>query len=739
MLDKPAGPANAAPPTGRSRVALRGPALPDATPGIALLFGSLRRRRLPLLACILLVPLLAAIAISRVTPRYTATGALIYEPSEYKSRELQSILRVDPTTEAVMASQAEILRSLRIAARVAERGNLYSNPEFNHALRPPGFWQRTLARLKDLLGLAPPPVQKAVYGPNQDDDRNATMLAVQASFDARTVKYSRVIEVSFTAENRQVAATAVNNAMDIYIKNQYAAKHKAVDVATQWLEKRAGELRHEVQAGEARIADYRARQGLAQGMHAGVEAERITHLTEELVRAKADLANAEARLDAARGRGGAAVQAAVAPSVVQLRAQQDQLSAQLQAQQSRLGPNHPEAISLRRQLADVQRAVAAETARVAAAAQGELRATRERAAELQRDLQQAEQAADQHRQAETPLNSMLRDVEASRQQLQAVLERIQQTAQQAALETSEAHEISQALPPTAPSFPRVVPLMAASLASGVLFGVLLAYLLELADTTLHCGEDARAALALPCFALLPEISRRRLGAVRVDEYASRKPVSPFAEQLRALRAGLWLDSDRPRVVAITATRAAEGKTTVALALGRAAAMGGERTLVVECDLRRPAFSRLMRARPAPAGLADCLRGNASPQDVILHEAHSGLDVIEAGRVGTDLPDLFLSGAMSEILDALRGEYDLILLDAPPAQSITEARIVAGLADATLLCVRWRTTPRGVLRQAVDRLEEAHANVVGTVLTRVDARAHLHSGHADADVYYRRRS
>jgi capsular exopolysaccharide synthesis family protein len=269
--------------------------------------------------------------------------------------------------------------------------------------------------------------------------------------------------------------------------------------------------------------------------------------------------------------------------------------------------------------------------------------------------------------------------------------------------------------------------------------MLLVYLLELADSTLHSGEDARTTLALPCYAMLPEVSRRRLGASRVDEYAVRKPISPFAEQLRALRAGLWLGTDRPGVVAITSTRAAEGKTSVALALARAAAMGGERVLVIECDLRHPTFSRLMRSKPAPAGLADCLRGKAKPQEVIQHDAITGLDIIEAGRVGIDVPDLFLSGAIAEILDSLRDEYDLIVLDSPPAQSITEARIVAGLADATLVCVRWRATPRDVLLQAVTRLEEAHAHVVGTVLTRVDARAHLHSGHADADVYYRRRS
>ena len=91
----------------------------------------LRRRKWLLLASIVLCPLLCAIAISQLTPRYTATGSLLYDASEYKLREMQSILRVDPVTDAVMASQAEVLRGIPVVEQVASRLNLHANPEFN--------------------------------------------------------------------------------------------------------------------------------------------------------------------------------------------------------------------------------------------------------------------------------------------------------------------------------------------------------------------------------------------------------------------------------------------------------------------------------------------------------------------------------------------------------------------------------------------------------------------------------
>ncbi len=126
------------------------------------------------LAVAALVPACAWIAIERTTPRYTASGSLIYEPSDYNVRELESILRTDPTTEAVMASQAEVLQSLKIAQRVAQQGNLFASPEFNPTLRPRSASRIAADRVWSVFGRSgerDPP--KAIYGPVPDPGRDA--------------------------------------------------------------------------------------------------------------------------------------------------------------------------------------------------------------------------------------------------------------------------------------------------------------------------------------------------------------------------------------------------------------------------------------------------------------------------------------------------------------------------------------------------------------------------------------
>jgi Mrp family chromosome partitioning ATPase len=136
-----------------------------------------------------------------------------------------------------------------------------------------------------------------------------------------------------------------------------------------------------------------------------------------------------------------------------------------------------------------------------------------------------------------------------------------------------------------------------------------------------------------------------------------------------------------------------------------------------------------------------LRGTAKLHDV-LHSDRTGvpgggMHFLPAGNPRGDTFGLFMGPEMARLLADARREYALVILDSPPVQAITEARVLAAVADATILCVRWRATPRDVVSYALELLEDAQARVTGIVLTRVDPRAHVRSGYADAEVYHPR--
>ena len=438
MLDGPAdiapSPPPAAPPQASAPRAAPSPdGMEHGSAALAAVLAVLRRRRAAIVLCVLLVPALAALALSRITPRYTATTAVIYEPSEYVLRELQSILRADPTNDALMASQAEIIRGLGIAERLADRLKLEAQPEFNPGLRPISPLRRLWGRFA-----GPPPAQSA------EDTRRDVIQAAQAAITVKPVKSSHVLEIGFTAADPALAARGANLAAELYIQDQLEAKITAVKRANTWLDSRIGDLRRDVRETEGRIASYRARQGLSQGVQAGLDTERASRLNTDLLAARNELAQLQSKLDAARGRAGATAQAAVAPSVILLRAKQAELSAQLQSLLTRLGPNHPNAMALRNQAADADRAVGAEIGRVVAATEAEMRAARTRTATLEQALKDAQTQQGQNAQAQIPLSAMERDAEASRALLQTVLEGMQRTAQQTAIERADARVISRA-------------------------------------------------------------------------------------------------------------------------------------------------------------------------------------------------------------------------------------------------------------------------------------------------------
>ncbi len=266
--------------------------------------------------------------------------------------------------------------------------------------------------------------------------------------------------------------------------------------------------------------------------------------------------------------------------------------------------------------------------------------------------------------AEIEVAALEREVEASRTLLAAIIERSQQTVALTAIEKPDARVLSPATIPGMPSFPQVPLFVAAALVLGVMFGLLVVWFLEQADSTIRSGEEVRSALGLPCLALVPMLRGGLGGRQRPEDYVARKPLSPFAESMRALRAALWLGAEPPRVIVITAARPGEGKTTTAVALARSAAMNGERALLVDCDVRQPSIGRVFRCEGA-AGVIDLLLGQAVLERIIRRDHLTALDDFPAGAAEIHSLGLFMSEAMAGLLDRVRQDYDLIVLDAPP--------------------------------------------------------------------------
>ena len=555
---------------------------PGLRAGFDQLAGILARQLWSLLIPALLIPVLGMIAIARMPVLYTATGTIIYDPAGYTPDVLQSILKSDPTTDTVVASQGAILGSLSIAHRVAVGLDLGVQPGF----MPQGD-----------VPVAERPL--------------AVDAAVMKATTVSSVDDSRVFAVSFAARDPGLSAAAVNMMMDLYLADQLDLKTTALRAATQWMENRAVELRAKALAQDAAIAAYRQANGLIDGVQARIGTEEISTLSDDLMRAENDVAGARARQDVAVGGG-------LSQNVVAMRLAEVQSQANLDAALAHLGPNHPEVRALREQVDTLRAAAGAETAAARSGVVSDAQAAEARLATLRDNLFTLQQEGAREAAAEVPLQAMEQDADATRRLLQALLIRMDQTAQQEAIETPDARILSRAETPATSSSPRRGLLLAASGLAGIVFGGGLAWLREVGGTTFRTEAEILAGLGLPCMGAIPRMARRG-GLVHRRLVAGG---SSAARQLRLLRGRLRLNAADPRILAVTSTRPGEGKSSLALALARSAALAGERVLLVDCDVMRPNLSRILALGDRP-GLAELLAEREDGRNFLHQDALSG--------------------------------------------------------------------------------------------------------------------
>ncbi|HEX7391278.1 MAG TPA: polysaccharide biosynthesis tyrosine autokinase, partial [Acidiphilium sp.] len=667
------------------------------------------------------LPLIAGVALSRETPVYVATGTLLYAPVDFNSKLLRGVVEARQATDTLMASQAAVIRSAGIVDRLITRLDLAARPEFDPFLGKPPFWRRWLSK---------------ILSPSRAESRAAVVASVRSSLDVSVPAGTQLIAVSFSSTDPVLAAKAANLAMALYLHGQRAENLAILDHARAWLSRRADATAEALKATDIAIAKARAASGTERGVSANLTNQAAGQLTDELVAAEADRAAAEAKLKHTAGGTPASATVEVAPEVASMRVREVELAAKLSALSAADGPNYPDVRETREALAALRRQIGAEDGRLVAADRARLAAAGSRVESLKAALAAAQGKAASESILAAPVASLDVRQAAESSLLRAQTERIGALESRSALTHADAHILSPAVVPERPSAPRYGAIVGGATILGLCLGILSALGAEMLSAGFRSGGEIGAELEIPCVALIPEVRRRERRGLSVPDYVRTNPFSPVAEQVRALRASLWLDPKTPKSLAVTAARPGEGKTTLALSLAVLLAGSGMRVLAVDCDIRQPSFDTMFDLGGAP-GLTDCLSGRVPVEAAIQPGQAPMPDLMTAGAVATDALSLFMSARMPELMAELGRRYDLVILDLPPVFALAEALVLARQADATLLCIRWSETPRRVVAASLALLGRAGIRVAGAVLTRVDSARHARSGFTDSELYHPR--
>jgi non-specific protein-tyrosine kinase len=278
--------------------------------------------------------------------------------------------------------------------------------------------------------------------------------------------------------------------------------------------------------------------------------------------------------------------------------------------------------------------------------------------------------------------------------------------------------------PIEPAAPRILLNTLIAGLVGLLIALGLAFLFDYLDDTVKSTEDVEAVAGLPTLGTITKM-RGAKGRSEIYRLATLLyPRAPVAEAYRSLRTNVEFAAvDAPvRTLLVTSAIPGEGKTTTAANLAVVFAQAGRRTLLLDADFRKPGVHRIFDLSNAH-GLSDLLRSDdASLEEVAQTTEQDNLRVLATGPLPPNPAELLASQRMRTILDRLAGSAELVIIDSPPLQAVTDAAILASITDGTIFVVDAGRTRRGAVRNAREALAKAEARVLGVVLNRMSEKS-----------------
>jgi capsular exopolysaccharide synthesis family protein len=683
-------------------------------------FETLWRRRTAFLLGFIPVIVAAAVYLYFVMPQFTASATLVLDPRRQAVTTSPEVLPDAAPDSSVVETQVELILSRAVLGRAV---SALGHEQID--MQPPSVLARLLNTLQ-IFG------SQTAASPTDQRTREEVIDQVRGRLEVSRSGLTYAIKISYSGYDSQRSANVTNAIAAAYLDYQTELKQQATKDATLWLREQVTELRERVAASESAVDRYRSKSGLLTARGATSTESQLTSLDLGFNEAQQSLTQARAKLDNYRNAwssaGAAEAAKIVATSTMQaLRSQYTALINQQAQLSPTLGPSHPQMLELKRQFDALQAEMNTEAGRTIEELRSDVAIAERRVDGLLaiRDKSRTQLAEDNA--ANVELTQLQANAQTLRTLYEDMLSRLQQVTAQESLSQINATIVSNALAPRSPSSPRFDLVVAAALAVGLAVGAFSVMLAQLADSTVVNPQELERRVQLPIVALVPRLRRRDLKIsgrrISLAEFVPGKPLSLFAESFRNLRVAVQQSVGRTDalVIQITSGTFAEGKTVSSMAFAQAAAMDGRRVLLIDADVRRKSLTKYLGITTS-TGLMELLRGEVSVEDVIMSGADRNRpDVLPLSTNDAGTQDCFSGPFFGSLLQRLKQEFDLIIIDSAPVLVVAESLVLASRVDAVVLVARWSSTPLQTILKAMEAMNRAGAHVAGMLLTQVNIK------------------
>jgi capsular exopolysaccharide synthesis family protein len=700
------------------------------------------RRKALLIGAIVLITGFAALAAFQITPRYTASARLMIG-SEQPTPGLPAVAQaLGGGGRSHVFGEIEVMRSDRMVEQAIQRLGLAQHQEFNPSLRKglldslaefePARWVvETIRSFADEPGSA-------------EDRRIRTRQEVAQIFrkrlDIRPPNVSNVVTINFESIDPRRAASVVNTFTELYIADHLDRRFRAQAQTREWLDKRIGQLREAMLASERAVAEFLASEGLVETGRNAVSERQFADVSRQLTEAKAQFAERQTRLEQVyRLRNSqqgldAVKEVRTSPLIQRLRDQEVALVRKAAELETRYGDRHPKMINLKAEIVEVRQRIADEEARIVQELENEVRVARSGVSALTAELDRIDRARVASGRDVLHLRQLQREAESNQRLYETYLARLKQTTSlPMGPEESTVEVISPAQIPLMAGYPRKGLIVGFGFMISIMMGVFLVLLVERLDNGFRSAAQLERLTETPVLGIIPRLPAAEKDGRAAGELVVRDPNAGYTEAVRSLRTSLMVSNvdSPPKVVLLASSLPGEGKSSLAVALARQAALSSlnGKVILIDCDLRRPTISGMMGLR-AELGLTELFAGEATFDEVVRTDPKTGLHVLPATPGTPNPPELLNSQHMRALLDKLSETYDLVVLDSPALDAVSDARVLAHLADATVFVVQWETTPRMTALGSLKQLVSAGAQIAGVVLHKVNLRKQPRYGYEE---------
>lgn len=664
-------------------------------------------------------------------PVYEAVAKIVIEKENPNVVSIAEVFAVDASDSDYYQTQYEILQSRTVAKKVIERLILKQSEEFNPAPKD-DFVSLAKQSLSDSIAwvkksikaLITPADQLAKEDLEDEDAKIVDDFLSRLSIDP--VRNSRIVNIRFKAKDAALAARIADTITQVYIELGLETKLLAVQDAVSWLAKRIQDERGKVEEAQLRFQKYKEENSIITNFTSDTEQvtqQKLADLNSRVIEAEAARVEAETRFAQTRGIAGDRVDAVAeilgSPVIHSIKSAEMQLQNTLADLSKKYGSNHPEIIAVKNELNELSRRRGAESQKIIQSLRNNYDLALAKENSLKEALKNQEQGALSLSKKSIQYGVLQREAESAKEVYDLLVKRFKEASLTEDMKTVNVRVVDKAEVPLIPVKPKKALNLLLALVLGLVAGTGMAFFAEYLDNTLKTPEDVKQYLRVPYLGMIPAIENVEADTP-AEVVVQAQPTSQASEAFRGLRTSLLFSQadQQPQVVLLTSAKPKEGKTMVSMNLAVAMAQAGNRTLVIDADMRRPRTHKLLGVE-RDKGLSNILSGSSSASEVIQRTNIPNLDVLASGPVPPNPSELLGSKVMPSLLASLRETYDRIVIDTPPVTAVTDAAILAQEADGVVLVARAFDTPKEIVRTAIELLQKINARIFGVTLNDVN--------------------